>query len=80
MIFYARLGTRAVLIASAYIMISFLFSVVLEMRGIMLPTAITIFILAWIGQFIGHRIEGSRPKFLKDLQFLLIGPLWVTKK
>jgi uncharacterized membrane protein YGL010W len=36
-----------------------------------------IFVLAWIGQFIGHAIEGKRPSFFKDLQFLLIGPLWL---
>jgi uncharacterized membrane protein YGL010W len=36
-----------------------------------------LFIVAWIGQFIGHAIEGRRPSFFKDLQFLLIGPLWL---
>ncbi len=36
-----------------------------------------LFALAWIGQFIGHAIEGKRPSFFKDLQFLLIGPLWL---
>lgn len=36
-----------------------------------------IFIVAWVGQFIGHKIEGKRPSFFEDLQFLLIGPLWV---
>jgi uncharacterized membrane protein YGL010W len=36
-----------------------------------------LFALAWVGQFIGHAIEGRRPSFLKDLQFLLIGPLWL---
>jgi uncharacterized membrane protein YGL010W len=35
------------------------------------------FALAWIGQFVGHAIEGRRPSFVKDLQFLLIGPLWL---
>jgi uncharacterized membrane protein YGL010W len=35
------------------------------------------FVLAWIGQFVGHAIEGRRPSFFKDLQFLLIGPLWL---
>jgi len=39
-----------------------------------------LFILAWIGQFIGHRIEGKKPSFLKDLQFLLIGPAWLMSK
>ena len=36
-----------------------------------------IFALAWVGQFWGHKIEGKKPSFLKDLQFLLIGPLWL---
>lgn len=36
-----------------------------------------IFIIAWILQFIGHKIEGKKPAFFEDLQFLLIGPLWV---
>jgi uncharacterized membrane protein YGL010W len=34
-------------------------------------------VLAWIGQFIGLAIEGKRPSFFKDLQFLMIGPLWL---
>lgn len=36
-----------------------------------------VFILAWIGQFIGHKIEGKKPSFLKDVVFLLIGPAWL---
>ena len=36
-----------------------------------------IFVLAWIGQFIGHKIEGQKPSFFEDLQFLLIGPAWL---
>jgi uncharacterized membrane protein YGL010W len=36
-----------------------------------------LFALAWIGQFIGHAVEGKRPSFFRDLQFLLIGPLWL---
>ncbi|WP_216689094.1 Mpo1 family 2-hydroxy fatty acid dioxygenase [Hymenobacter siberiensis] len=36
-----------------------------------------IFALAWVGQFWGHKVEGKKPSFLKDLQFLLIGPLWL---
>lgn len=38
---------------------------------------LTVFILAWIGQFYGHKVEGKKPSFLKDLQFLLIGPIWL---
>lgn len=41
-------------------------------------TSLAIFVVAWIGQFIGHAIEGTRPSFFKDIQFLLIGPLWLV--
>ncbi|MEM6572892.1 MAG: Mpo1-like protein [Pseudomonadota bacterium] len=36
-----------------------------------------VFVLAWIGQFIGHRIEGAKPSFFEDVQFLMIGPAWL---
>ncbi|WP_068318403.1 DUF962 domain-containing protein [Polycladidibacter hongkongensis] len=39
--------------------------------------ALAVFVIAWIGQFIGHKIEGKKPSFFKDLQFLLIGPAWL---
>ena len=42
-----------------------------------LPLSIAMFLVAWIGQFIGHQIEGKKPSFLDDLRFLLIGPLFV---
>ena len=39
--------------------------------------SVLIFVPAWLRQFIGHFIEGKRPSFSKDLQFLLIGPAWL---
>ncbi|QNL20782.1 DUF962 domain-containing protein [Hyphobacterium sp. CCMP332] len=39
--------------------------------------SIIVFVLAWVGQFFGHNIEGKKPSFLKDVQFLLIGPIWL---
>ena len=36
--------------------------------------------VAWIAQFIGHKIEGRKPSFLTDLTYLLIGPAWVLAK
>ena len=39
--------------------------------------ALIVFGLAWVMQFIGHKIEGKKPKFFDDLRYLLIGPLWV---
>lgn len=38
---------------------------------------LVVFVLAWIGQFYGHKVEGKKPSFLKDVQFLLIGPAWL---
>jgi uncharacterized membrane protein YGL010W len=42
-----------------------------------LPVSAAIFVIAWIGQFIGHKIEGKKPSFFEDVRFLLIGPLFV---
>jgi uncharacterized membrane protein YGL010W len=43
----------------------------------LLPFSVAVFVLAWIGQFIGHKIEGKKPSFFEDVRFLLIGPLFV---
>jgi uncharacterized membrane protein YGL010W len=45
-----------------------------------LAFSVGIFVVAWIGQFIGHKIEGKKPSFFEDIFFLLIGPLWVLYK
>ncbi|MEZ5531876.1 MAG: Mpo1-like protein [Steroidobacteraceae bacterium] len=57
-----------------------MFGIVLALEQLAWPlwqTCTAIFIVAWVGQFIGHAFEGKRPSFFKDLQFLLIGPLWL---
>ena len=49
-------------------------------RGGLIPLwlfSIIVFVLAWVGQFYGHKIEGKKPSFLKDIQFLMIGPAWL---
>lgn len=50
------------------------------MSGLPIPlwaSSLTIFVVAWIFQFIGHKLEGKKPSFFQDLQFLLIGPMWL---
>ncbi len=42
--------------------------------------AVVLFVLAWVGQFIGHHFEQQRPSFLTDLAYLLIGPAWLMGK
>ena len=39
--------------------------------------AVAVFVVAWVFQFVGHKVEGKKPSFLDDLSFLLIGPAWV---
>ena len=42
--------------------------------------AVIVFVIAWIVQFIGHKIEGKRPSFLTDVVYLLVGPMWTLRK
>jgi uncharacterized membrane protein YGL010W len=46
-------------------------------QDLVLWASVAIFVIAWIGQFIGHKIEGKKPSFFEDVRFLLIGPLFV---
>lgn len=55
--------------------IEFIYDVIGE-QGLLI-FSIVVFVLAWIGQFVGHKIEGKKPSFLKDISFLLIGPAWI---
>ena len=73
-IFYFRLGLKPLLIFGLLLGLSIAITKLLSLSN---PILLLIFILAWGGQFIGHKIEGAKPSFFEDLQFLLIGPLWV---
>ena len=42
-----------------------------------LVVSAVVFVLAWIGQFIGHGIERSRPSFTEDVRSFLVGPAWL---
>lgn len=73
LIFYARLDlVLAVAMAALFFMMAWMIILLPFGKGFYLA----IFIIAWIGQFYGHKIEGKKPSFFKDLQFLLIGPIW----
>ena len=72
-IFYARLDlVLAVAMAALLFVMAWLIFILPVGAGFY----IAVFVLAWIGQFYGHKIEGKKPSFFKDLQFLLIGPVW----
>ncbi|QNM95981.1 Mpo1 family 2-hydroxy fatty acid dioxygenase [Chitinimonas koreensis] len=50
---------------------------ILSQMPAVLAVSLTIFVLAWIGQFIGHKVEGKKPSFFDDIKFLLVGPAWL---
>ncbi len=49
----------------------------LTFPGMLAYISLAVFVVAWIVQFYGHKIEGKKPSFLKDVQFLMIGPAWL---
>jgi len=80
-IYYLRLAPRlgvGMLLATLLIV-----PLIAYVAGLAVPlwvSALAVFIVGWIGQFVGHYVEGRRPSFFRDLRFLLIGPLWVLAK
>jgi uncharacterized membrane protein YGL010W len=77
-LFYLRLSSNLAL--GMYFISLFMGLTLVYMETLnlpILPISIVLFVVAWIGQFIGHKIEGKKPSFFKDLQFLLIGPIWL---
>ncbi|MCG9491483.1 DUF962 domain-containing protein [Acinetobacter pittii] len=73
LIFYARLDlVLAVAMAALLVVMAWLIYTLPVGVGFY----IAIFVIAWVGQFYGHKVEGKKPSFFKDLQFLLIGPVW----
>ena len=78
-VFYVRLSPRLSAGLLFFMAICYCIIVAIELSDVFPVWKIcaVIFVLAWIGQFIGHKIEGKKPSFFKDLVFLLIGPAWL---
>lgn len=80
MFFYARLGFKYFVEMALFTLLSLVGNYILGQFLPLFYTSVAIFIIAWAGQFYGHKVEGKKPSFFKDLQFLLIGPIWVIEK
>lgn len=78
LIFYATLSNLKVFL-SMLLFISLQVLILEFLRPRFFLLSLFLFIVAWIFQFIGHKIEGKKPSFFKDVFFLLIGPIWVLK-
>ena len=79
LVFYFLLSPMIALIMFFKLAIMMGICFVLQDKINLLQASVILFILAWIGQFWGHKVEGKKPSFFQDIQFLLIGPLWVIK-
>ena len=55
-------------------------ALVLAAGPLLVPLAVGVFVVAWVFQFIGHKIEGKKPSFFEDIQYLWVGPLFVLAK
>jgi len=80
LLFYLRLSISMFFKILVFTILCVLGNYFLDQHTSLFYTSLTIFVVAWIGQFYGHKLEGQKPSFFKDLQFLLIGPAWVIKK
>lgn len=77
-LYYARLSPALAVGMLLFSLLCLYIAWQIESAGLTLwQVCITLFVLAWIGQFWGHKVEGKKPSFFKDLQFLMIGPAWL---
>ena len=75
LVFYLALSVR--MASTMLVLVGVMgWSFTLFSREMLVISCLVVFVLAWVGQFIGHIIEGRKPSFFKDIQFLLVGPIW----
>ena len=77
-LFYFKLS-KTLFVGMIFISVSMLYAINIlnSFSWPLWKICLSIFIISWIGQFIGHKIEGKKPSFFEDIQFLLIGPAWL---
>jgi uncharacterized membrane protein YGL010W len=78
MVYYARLSI--VFLLSMALLSAIGLALVHAMGEHVLTISIAIFVGAWIAQFVGHKLEGKKPSFFEDLQYLWVGPIFVLSK
>ncbi len=74
-LFYLRLSTPLFMAMGSFMLICL---TAMALMPLSFKGWAAIFVVAWIGQFVGHKIEGKKPSFFEDLKFLMIGPAWVA--
>lgn len=79
LVYYATLRSPAFLVTMLAGTV-LLLATVHAMGPLVLPLSAAIFVVSWIFQFIGHKIEGRKPSFFEDIQYLWVGPLFVLSR
>ncbi len=79
LVYYARLGSHVVL-ACMGVWTVLLLALIWLMGASVLRVCVALFVFGWVIQFIGHKIEGKKPSFFEDLQYLWIGPVFVLTR
>ncbi|HET9029849.1 MAG TPA: Mpo1-like protein [Candidatus Aquilonibacter sp.] len=75
LIYYAAIDARGAVLSTVVFAILYLIAIRLSW-----PVSLGAFVLGWVFQLIGHRFEGTKPKFLENLVYLLIGPLYIFEE
>jgi uncharacterized membrane protein YGL010W len=78
MVYYLRLSL--VFLVAMLLWSALSLAVLFAMGSLVLELSVAIFVGAWILQFIGHKLEGKKPSFFEDIQYLWVGPLFVLSK
>jgi uncharacterized membrane protein YGL010W len=78
MVYYVRLSGVFLLAMAVQSIVGL--ALVHAMGEYVLPISIVIFVGAWVAQFVGHKLEGKKPSFFEDLQYLWVGPIFVLSK
>jgi len=78
LVYYARLSLVFLIAMAALSALGLLLAQALG--SLVLPVSVVVFVAAWVAQFVGHKIEGRKPSFFEDLQYLWVGPLFVLSK
>jgi uncharacterized membrane protein YGL010W len=75
LVYYAAIDLRGALISLVFFAVLYALATRLVWQ-----VSLGAFILGWGFQLVGHRLEGSKPKFLENLVFFLIGPLFIFEE
>ena len=77
LIFYLRLSLKMGVLILLFLFGCIFGNAYIAQSVSLWQSSLAIFVVAWIGQFYGHKLEGAKPSFFDDLKFLLIGPAWI---